>query len=124
MEKVCSHPARRTAPLCAGLAFLGCCFFPIYQLTPGSAYTYWWLNALMAARAYQEIGRRLGSLYDWRLNVLLTSGMTLLGFACRFLLEYGEFSNTVNFTPQNLALHLCAAVGITVLSPPSPRKGA
>lgn len=32
--------------------------------------------------------------------------MTLIGFLCRYFLEYGEVSNTYNFTLPNIALHL------------------
>lgn len=38
----------------------------------------------------------------------LNLGMTVLGLIFRYLLEYGEVSNTYNFTAANVALHLFA----------------
>ena len=40
--------------------------------------------------------------------------MTLIGFLCRYFLEYGEVSNTYNFTLPNIALHLLIT-GILIL---------
>lgn len=42
-------------------------------------------------------------------------GLVILGLACRYLLEFGEVSNTYNFTPANLAAHLAAAALFFVL---------
>ena len=72
----------------------------------------------MLCFGYFEIGQLLGVLYSrnkvWR-SAALALGMTLLGLACRFLMEFGEVSNTYNFTPPNVALHLSVAAVITAL---------
>jgi hypothetical protein len=36
----------------------------------------------------------------------LTGGLTVLGMSIRFLMEYGEVSNTYNFTPLNILLFM------------------
>ena len=73
---------------------------------------------LMLCIGYFEIGQLLGVLYSWNKvwrSAALALGMTLLGLACRFLMEFGEVSNTYNFTPPNVALHLSVAAVITAL---------
>ena len=44
----------------------------------------------------------------------------LLGLACRFLMEFGEVSNTEDFTLPNVALHLSVVVALTTLGSLSP----
>ena len=43
----------------------------------------------------------------------LNLGMTLLSMGCRYLLEYGEVSNTYNFTVPNVVLHIVAVLVIS-----------
>ena len=42
----------------------------------------------------------------WLLIVRLNFGITIMGMAVRYLLEYGEVSNTYNFTPKNIVVHI------------------
>ena len=37
---------------------------------------------------------------------LMSFGFTGVGMVCRFILEYGEVSNAMNFTPLNIFLYL------------------
>mgnify|MGYP003304072915 FL=1 len=39
--------------------------------------------------------------------------LTLLSIGCRYLLEYGEVSNTYNFTVPNIILHIVAVLVIS-----------
>ena len=55
------------------------------------------------------------ALYPGRSGLLLAA-MALAGLLCRFLLEYGEVSNSVNFTAPNVLLHLLLAVGLPALT--------
>ena len=116
-EKILAHPIRWLIGLCACLVFFGCFGFPIYNFTTGRRFGRWYL-LLALCFFYYEIGQILGVLYSrnkvWR-SAALALGMTLLGLACRFLLEFGEVSNTCNFTPPNVALHLSVAAVITAL---------
>ena len=99
--------------------FFNCCGFPIYNLNKqwpvsitaeylcldvGAAI---FSGALLAARFYPK---RL-----WRMVPLLAA-LVCGGLACRYLLEFGEVSNTYNFTLPNIALHLTAFTGISSLS--------
>ena len=45
--------------------------------------------------------------------ILLTLAYTFLGMACRYLLEFGEVSNTYNFTAENIALHILMSCLVT-----------
>lgn len=110
-----AHRIRWLIGLCTFLVLFGCSGFPIYNFTTGRQLGSWYF-VLMLCFGYFEIGQLLGVLYSrnkvWR-SAALALGMTLLGLACRFLMEFGEVSNTYNFTPPNVALHLSVAAVIT-----------
>lgn len=116
-EKILAHRIRWLIGLCIFLVLFGCSGFPIYNFTTGRQLGSWYFM-LMLCIGYFEIGQLLGVLYSrnkvWR-SAALALGMTLLGLACRFLMEFGEVSNTCNFTPPNVALHLSVAAVITAL---------
>ena len=38
--------------------------------------------------------------------LFLNCGVTILGMVARYLLEYGEVSNTYNFTIKNIVVHI------------------
>ncbi|MEG2018347.1 MAG: hypothetical protein RR128_07815 [Clostridium sp.] len=46
----------------------------------------------------------------------LTVLFTAVGMGCRYLLEYGEVSNAMNFTPLNIALFIIIIPAYTVLA--------
>ena len=99
-EKILAHPIRWLIGLCACLVFFGCFGFPIHNFTTGRRFGSWYL--LLA------------------LCFFYLSLMTLLGLACRFLMEFGEVSNTEDFTLPNVALHLFVVVALTTLGSLSP----
>lgn len=45
----------------------------------------------------------------------LNFGLTLLSMGCRYLLEYGEVSNTYNFTAPNIILHIISVLVISTI---------
>ena len=55
---------------------------------------------------------------NWKLHqvALLNLGMILLSMLFRYLLEFGEVSNTYNFTAPNIALHIVATLTISMVS--------
>ena len=60
---------------------------------------------------YTELGMLQAALFpngSIGFAAALNLGMTVLGLIFRYLLEYGEVSNTYNFTAANVALHLFA----------------
>ena len=110
---------------CAFLVFIGCFTFPVFQFSKEAPDISRGLNLMITLMAYYEIGLLQNVLYgSKKIGVIagINLGMTLLGFLCRFLLEYGEVSNTYNFTMPNIALHLLVAVRVTTLTSLFPVK--
>lgn len=98
------------------IVLMNCCGFPIYNFGK-----HWPLfitieKFLMPVLFCGCMGSSLALLFPQRgyafiLSLLLS--LTGIGVACHFLLEYGEVSNTYNFTPPNILFHvlLICAVG-------------
>ena len=66
-------------------------------------------------------------LKGWKIGkvLLVNMGVILLGMVLRFFLEFGEVSNTYNFTGPNIVIHIAAAFVISIVSyltftPPTP----
>lgn len=100
------------------VVFFSCVTFPALPAS-GSTWSMRWLGTLAVLGAYREVGRMQAVLYPGRSAgalALANLGAALAGLLCRFLLEYGEVSNAVNFTAPNVLLHLLLAVGLPVLT--------
>ena len=113
-----AHPRGSKCFLWSFAVLIGCATFPAFPVT-GAPWELWWLGPLTALWAYREIGRMQAALYPGRSGLLLAAmalGLALAGLLCRFLLEYGEASNSVNFTAPNVLLHLLLAVGLPALT--------
>ncbi len=113
-EAILKHKKGFTITAYIFLAFIGCFTFPVWNFTRVS-----WYNVFIAIFAYYEIGMLFRVLYEDKplYKVALASlCFTIIGFVCRFLLEYGEVSNTYNFTLLNTAFHTLVAVGIPTLT--------
>ena len=102
--------------VCLFLIFIGCLGFPIYNYSPDAPQISRWINIFVCIGAYYEIGTTQAALYEsktWRKSSAVVLRMTVLCFLCRYLLEFGEVSNTYNFTLPNVLFHLIAAVCIS-----------
>lgn len=74
-----------------------------------------WLNIA----CYIELGileRRLLTNCKTGKIALLNLGIVISGMGCRYLLEYGEVSNTYNFTIPNIVFHIVVTLGISIIS--------
>lgn len=110
-ENILTHNRSKIALVCIMLTVFGCFTFPIWNFANKLPAYLRIFNLLIACSAYAEIGRlEKKFLIKKGRGAALNLGLTLAGFACRFLLEYGEVSNVYNFTPMNMAVHLLAAV--------------
>ena len=61
--------------------------------------------------AYAEVGLLSGYIFDKKkIGVVLLINVThiIAGMICRYFLEFGEVSNTYNFTLPNIAIHIVA----------------
>lgn len=100
-------------------AILSGCIFPAYNLTrPESNYGPWSHLFLAASIAVFWGGMVRGMLPNSGLLpvLALNFGVPVAGMVFRFLLEFGEVSNTYNFTLPNMALHIAIAVIVSTLT--------
>lgn len=109
MQELKSTLARRprlTQTILLGyLVFCGCFLFPLRSTRFPLELSKVWLLVL----SYGMIAVGLALLWGsgQKLRVYLCSfGLTALGMLCRFLLEFGEASNTYNFTVTNIVCYL------------------
>ena len=120
LERFFSHH-RRLATTVAFFCFaiLGGCIFPVYNLTrPESNYSPWSHFYLAASLAvfWGGTAKAMFPKAGFLPILALNFAVTLAGMGFRYLLEFGEVSNTYNFTLPNMALHIAAAVSVSTLS--------
>ena len=98
--------------------FLGGAAFPIYNLNKEWSTTLT-LSILVSAIGYSGmLGTLEVSLFPKakiHQIVLLNFVLILFGMGCRYLLEYGEVSNTYNFTVPNMFLHVVVTLIISTV---------
>ena len=85
-----------------------CCVFPVGNFNLGGGMAIGLLNFITAigiAKCIGEIEAIMFPKVTWLLVLLLNLGITIMGMVVRYFLEYGEVSNTYNFTPKNIVLH-------------------
>ena len=93
------HPFLMRILAYAPIVLASCCFFPLRL--PAE-----YLDGLITAC---NLGSLLACLYGrgkLAAVYLRLLAFTVLGLACRYLLEFGEISNTYNFTPINTIVFL------------------
>lgn len=106
-------------PLLIGMVLFSCiiggCLFPIVNCNPENpvetSLVMKTIILLSVFIFYTELGMLQAALFpngSIGFVAALNLGMTVLGLIFRYLLEYGEVSNTYNFTAANVALHLFA----------------
>lgn len=114
-----SHKAVAYGLVFGMVIFFNCFGFPVYNLNKEwpfsitSMYLYFDIEAAIFSGAILAV--LLSQRRIWQM-VLLSAALVCGGLVCRYLLEFGEVSNTYNFTLPNIALHLAAFVGISSLS--------
>lgn len=104
-------------PLLAGMVLFSCiiggCLFPIVNCNPENpvetSLVMKTIILLSVFLFYTELGMLQAALFpksSMGFAAALNLGLTVLGLIFRYLLEFGEISNTYNFTAANVALHL------------------
>ena len=114
--------------LCLLFLVISCCTFPIYNFTKDFGKSIVTTNLILNVLCYYELGKYEKLMQkDWRIGkvLLVNMGVILLGMVMRFFLEFGEVSNTYNFTVPNIAIHITAALAISFVTyltftPPTP----
>lgn len=86
------------------VAFNGCFMFPFFN----ELFSFENKDIFSFLVAYAIIGIGLATVFKTNrsnLVFLLTLAFTLIGMLGRYFMEYGEFSNTINFTSVNIFLY-------------------
>ena len=89
--------------------FFGGCTFPAINFTHQIQLTLAFINIWAAIWVYVCIGQFEAVVFENSSLVkiiFLNLGIVGLGMLCRYLLEFGEVSNTYNFTLLNSAYHI------------------
>ena len=114
-----SHKAVAYGLIFGMVIFFNCFGFPIYNLNKEWPFSitaeYLCLDAGAAIFSGALLAAQFSQKRIWQI-VLLSAALVCGGLACRYFLEFGEASNTYNFTLPNIALHLAAFTGICSLS--------
>lgn len=92
--------------ICGWLIFIGCFPFPLsLNILFGLS-----VSCFIIAIAFE----RLYGAGKWKRVCFTTLLFSSAGLVCRYLLEYGEVSNTYNFTVWKVILYLGVVVGMVV----------
>jgi len=98
---------------------ISCASFPIYNFEKNYTYALTGITLYTNIICFIELGifeKKI--IKNWKIyHIVITNlGIILLGMLCRYLLEFGEVSNTYNFTLPNILLHITATFVISILS--------
>lgn len=95
------------------IVFLQCCVFPAVNRSHIVSYPLVFINFIAAVGICKCTGD-LEAEYlpngTWGQVLVLNLILTLVGMLARYLLEYGEISNTYDFTFRNMLLHIVMMV--------------
>ena len=100
------------------LVFINCCGFPILNLNKQ------WPLMMTATQIYVVFagalfsGAILAGLFPKKKFVVVAAvdfAAIAIGLVCRYLLEFGEVSNTYNFTFPNTLLHMGIFLAVSML---------
>lgn len=106
-ENLHTHKTIAWSIVLAYVVFLGCFAFPLSSREVPFDYS----KAVIVSVGYGILGMYFAGLLEKhksRIVLVLTAGLSVIGLLCRYALEYGEVSNTMNFTAQNIATFLVA----------------
>lgn len=89
--------------------FLECCVFPVGSITHTKWFTIGIINLITAVGICKCVGEMEAALFPKASGLMisfLNLGITIMGMVLRYFLEYGEVSNTYNFTPKKIVIHM------------------
>lgn len=102
-----------------GLVFIvcvECCVFPVGNFSLGGSLILVLINfatAIGISKCLGEIEAFIFPKVTWLWIFILNFGITILGMIARYFLEYGEVSNTYNFTLKNIVVHMLIMMGFS-----------
>lgn len=98
---------------------IGAAGFPIYNLNKQYSFMNTILILISTVMLYYSLGiyeKIVLTNVNIKYIIPLNLGIIVLSMICRYLLEFGEVSNTYNFTIPNIALHIFATIVISSFS--------
>ena len=101
------------------IVLINCCGFPLYNLNRSWTFMITAVNLSMVLCCAVMAGGFFAALFPARGGVfvlLVTLALTFAGLGCRYLLEFGEVSNTYNFTLPNVLFHAAVFLGVFSLA--------
>lgn len=113
-KAIAEHRIFAAVIVLGGIVFVNCFGFPVYNFEKTWSLAITMEHLLISILFCSYIGGGLALLFPRKryISVLaLLLALTGLGMVCCFLLEFGEVSNTYNFTLPNILLHI-AVTGI------------
>lgn len=118
-EHILKHKKLYRVGILAFLIFITCFTFPMFNFVKVYSKTIVVVNLLLSLSVYYRIGAEEAALFEefpvWKAMVL-NLAVIGVGLLCRYLLEYGEVSNTYNFVPVNMACHIIMALGLSTFT--------
>ena len=93
--------------------------FPIYNFGKHYSQVLTGIMLYLNIACYLELGifeKRVLKMQKALYAAFMNVGIVLAGMVCRYLLEWGEVSNTYNFTTPNILIHITIAVAISTIS--------
>lgn len=109
------HPAVAKYFILGYIIFAGCFVFPLGS----EPFPLDFMKLYLVVASYGIIGLGFAWVFGAsgeRKVYLLTLSLTICGMICRYLLEYGEASNTYNFTLFNIFSYIAAIPLVTVIA--------
>lgn len=97
------------------IIFVGCFIFPLRS----APFPFDYSKAYILIATYGTMGLGLAAIYGEKKEIFVYSVvlfLTILGMACRYTLEYGEVSNTYNFTIFNIVSYVVIVPLFTVIA--------
>lgn len=98
---------------------IGAAGFPIYNLNKQYSFMNTILILISTVMLYYSLGiyeKIVLTNVNIKYIIPLNLGIIVLSMICRYLLEFGEVSNTYNFTIPNITLHIFATIVISSFS--------
>ena len=95
-----------------------CCVFPVGNFAYGGNITISLINLAAAIGISKCVGEIEAIIFPkviWLLVLFLNLGITIMGMVARYFLEYGEVSNTYNFTLKNILLHVAIMLLLSMM---------
>lgn len=114
-----THRGLSCAAVLGFIVFVNCWGFPVYNLNRAWSFPimfeYIWVMGFSAV----YIGGGLAELFPKKTYIFavsLMAALTFVGIGLRFLIEFGEVSNTYNYTLPNIILHFGTFIALSSLS--------